>query len=187
MVNRKEVITVNANKNLRGNSTKWMNYQSTLSKSTCDKCEERHGKIVSADDWKAKITIALHMYCGCILVYMRTKNAGYATDSGKKGADYYLYYYGVLPSYYVTKEKAKLKGWNSSKGNLNDVLPGTMIGENRFYNDKGKLPSAVNRIWYEADINYKEGYRGPSRILYSNDGLIFATYDHYQTFYEITR
>jgi hypothetical protein len=41
------------------------------------------------------------------------------------------------------------------------------------------------RIWYEADINYTSGYRGTERILYSNDGLIFVTYDHYQTFYEI--
>ena len=40
-------------------------------------------------------------------------------------------------------------------------------------------------LWYEADINYTSGYRGTERILYSNDGLVFVTYDHYQTFYEI--
>lgn len=178
---------MSVNKNLKGNSTKWMNYQSTLSPTTCDRCEKRHGKIVPANDWKAKKTVVLHNYCGCILVYMRTVSAGQGTYSGQNGADYYLYYYGVLPSYYITKEQAKLYGWNSSEGNLNEVLPDTMIGGNRFYNDKGKLPSSANRIWYEADINYVEGYRGTSRILYSNDGLIFITYDHYQTFYEITR
>ena len=50
-------------------------------------------------------------------------------------------------------------------------------------------PCADNhgRIWYEADINYESGYRNDARILYSNDGLIFASYDHYTTFYEITQ
>ena len=51
--------------------------------------------------------------------------------------------------------------------------------------DENKLPSADGRIWYEADIDYEGGYRNDSRILYSNDGLIFATYDHYKTFYEV--
>ena len=41
------------------------------------------------------------------------------------------------------------------------------------------------RIWYEADINYKRGYRNTQRLLFSNDGLIFVTYDHYETFAEI--
>lgn len=49
----------------------------------------------------------------------------------------------------------------------------------------GHLPQKQGRIWYEADINYKYGYRGDDRILYSNDGLIFVTYDHYMTFIEI--
>ena len=44
---------------------------------------------------------------------------------------------------------------------------------------------AVPVIWYEADINYSDGYRALHRILYSNDGLIFVTYDHYKTFVEI--
>ena len=42
-------------------------------------------------------------------------------------------------------------------------------------------------MWYEADINYTGGYRNGHRILYSNDGLMFATYDHYETFYELTQ
>lgn len=54
-----------------------------------------------------------------------------------------------------------------------------------YENDNGHLPSARGRIWYEADINYSGGFRGEHRILYSNDGLIFVTYDHYSTFVEI--
>lgn len=62
-----------------------------------------------------------------------------------------------------------------------------MIGGDQYYNDDLKLPSISGRIWYEADINYTGGSRNRQRILYSNDGLIFVTYDHYQTFYEITQ
>ena len=39
-------------------------------------------------------------------------------------------------------------------------------------------------------INYglkNSGKRNRQRIVYSNDGLIFVSYDHYQTFYEITK
>lgn len=54
-----------------------------------------------------------------------------------------------------------------------------------FFNKKQQLPAAAGRIWYEADINYDGGFRGTDRILYSNDGLIFVTYDHYRTFIEI--
>lgn len=61
-----------------------------------------------------------------------------------------------------------------------------MIGGNIYKNRDGKLPQANGRIWYEADINYDGGFRSRHRILFSNDGLIFASYDHYQTFYEIT-
>lgn len=55
------------------------------------------------------------------------------------------------------------------------------IHENR----NGRLPSAPARIWYEADINYTKGWRGTERVVFSNDGLIFVTYDHYLTFIEI--
>lgn len=54
-----------------------------------------------------------------------------------------------------------------------------------YRNFDGHLPQAPGRIWYEADINYKTGKRNNQRVLWSNDGLIFVTYDHYETFYEI--
>lgn len=60
-----------------------------------------------------------------------------------------------------------------------------MIGGNIYRNNEGRLPDAPGRIWYEADINYQYGFRNGHRILYSNDGLIFATYDHFWTFVEI--
>lgn len=60
-----------------------------------------------------------------------------------------------------------------------------MLFKGFYENRDGHLPSAPGRIWYEADINYEVGYRGTERILFSNDGLIFVTYDHYHTFVEI--
>ena len=60
-----------------------------------------------------------------------------------------------------------------------------MIGGDIYKNLEGKLPDEDGRVWYEADINYTEGKRNRQRIVYSNDGLIFVTNDHLQTFYEI--
>ena len=110
-----------------------------------------------------------------------------ATNIGYNGADAQLFYLSKLPSYYIDKKQVRKAGWVDWKANLNDVLPGKMIGGDVYKNREGKLPSAPGRVWYEADINYSKGYRNHERILYSNDGLIFVTYDHYQTFYEITR
>ncbi len=117
---------------------------------------------------------------------MRTKEVGTATDRGFDGADAWLLYRNRLPDYYVTKDVAKTKGYRRKKNNLADVLPGYMIGGDEFLNDKKKLPCAHGRIWYEADIDYTYGKRNLKRILYSNDGLVFVSEDHYQTFYEIT-
>ncbi|MBQ3085849.1 MAG: hypothetical protein IJC45_00790 [Clostridia bacterium] len=60
-----------------------------------------------------------------------------------------------------------------------------MIYNGVYNNSNGHLPQASGRIWYEADINYKVGPRNSQRIVWSNDGLVFVTYDHYETFYEI--
>lgn len=93
--------------------------------------------------------------------------------------------YGVLPDYYLTLEQAKGLGYNNKKGNLGDVAPGCMLTKGKYANYNDHLPKQFGRIWYEADINYVYGYRGGERIVFSNDGLIFVTYDHYKTFIEI--
>lgn len=69
--------------------------------------------------------------------------------------------------------------------NLQQVTDKGIIGGDIYRNKEGKLPSADGRIWYESDINYTGGMRNSSRILYSNDGLAFVTYDHYFTFNQI--
>ena len=97
----------------------------------------------------------------------------------------YIHEYGKVPSNYVTKTKAKKAGWVNTKGNLWDVLPGKSIGGGDFSNDDGTLPDAPGREWFECDIDYEGGYRNSKRIVYSNDGLIYYTDDHYETFQQL--
>ena len=94
----------------------------------------------------------------------------------------YIHLYGELPPNFITKDDAQDLGWISSKGNLWDVAPGMSIGGDRFGNREGLLPSANGRQWYECDVNYEGGFRGAERILYSNDGLIYYTNDHYASY-----
>ena len=173
-------------RDLRGRSINWANWMSKLTLFTCLDCAQQHGKIVEISMFENKTTVNAHKNCQCEYVSMRTKQVGAVTDLGMEGADSYLYYFGRLPDYYVSFEDAEDAGWRSKKGNLNKVLPGKMIGGAVYMNKDGKLPQSLGRVWYEADINYDGGYRNRQRIIYSNDGLIFVSYDHYQTFYEIT-
>jgi len=92
---------------------------------------------------------------------------------------------GKLPNNFITKAEAKSLGWNPKAGNLADIAPGKSIGGDIFGNNEGLLPNAPGRIWFEADINYRSGVRGADRLLYSSDGLIFKTIDHYKTFTQI--
>ena len=73
------------------------------------------------------------------------------------------------------------KGWDNG-GDLWDVLPGRSIGGSGFGNYEGILPEADGRRYYECDIDFRGGSRNAKRIVYSNDGLIFYTGDHYETF-----
>lgn len=97
----------------------------------------------------------------------------------------YILENGRLPDYYITKKEAMNLGWIASKGNLCEVAPGKAIGGDYFTNREKILPMTKNRRWYEVDVNYNCGNRGADRILFSNDGLVYVTYDHYKTFQEI--
>ena len=71
------------------------------------------------------------------------------------------------------------------EGNLWDVADGMSIGGDKFGNREGLLPKESGRQYYECDIDYEGGYRNGKRIVYSNDGLIYYTEDHYESFEEI--
>lgn len=94
----------------------------------------------------------------------------------------YLYTYGHLPDNFITKKEAKKLGWDSKKGNLSEAAPGKSIGGDYFGNYEGRLPEKDGREYHECDIDSDGGYRGAKRIVYSNDGLIYYTEDHYETF-----
>ena len=97
----------------------------------------------------------------------------------------YIHTFGTLPHNFITKDDAIALGWDKSKGNLWEVAEGMSIGGDRFGNYEGLLPDSEGRIWTECDVNYQGGFRGAERIIFSNDGLIFYTNDHYQTFEQL--
>ena len=93
----------------------------------------------------------------------------------------YIHSYGRLPENFVTKDEARDAGWNG--GSVEEYLPGMAIGGDRFGNREGLLPDAPGRTWTECDINTNGASgRGAERIVFSNDGLIYYTADHYENF-----
>lgn len=105
--------------------------------------------------------------------------------SSKDEVAEYLHKYQELPPNFITKKEAGALGWKSSDGNLWEVTDKASIGGDIFGNREGLLPKKKGRIYYECDINYQGGYRGAERIVFSNDGLIFYTSDHYESFEEL--
>ena len=96
----------------------------------------------------------------------------------------YLKEHGELPDYYITKSEAKSLGWVPSKGNLCEVAPGKAIGGDIWTNRQKSLPTKYGRKYFEADLNYNCGNRNADRVVFSNDGLVFVTFDHYRSFEE---
>lgn len=171
---------------IAGNSKNYANWMAHIEYNTCLFCITNHGRIVDISVLDDKNSVMAHPNCRCVYVPMRTKFAGTATEMGVYGADFVLAAYKHLPDYYVTKDEARAAGWKNGKNRLTDFLPGMVIGGDLYRNENMKLPMKVGRLWYEADINYNgTKKRNRSRIVYSNDGLIFVTYDHFHTFYEI--
>ena len=88
---------------------------------------------------------------------------------------------GRLPSRYLTKPEAERLGWSPGR-DLCRVAPGKAIGGDTFHNAERRLPASRGRRWREADLDAPCGRRGPKRLVFSNDGLIFVTTDHYRSF-----
>ena len=103
------------------------------------------------------------------------------TYTSKEDVALYIHIYGKLPSNFITKKEAKKLGWPG--GSLEDYAPGKSIGGDYFGNYEGLLPTKEGRKYYECDIDtLGKSKRGAKRIIYSNDGLIFYTEDHYESF-----
>lgn len=93
---------------------------------------------------------------------------------------------GKLPGNYVTKDKARAAGWEEGKA-LGNHLPDGQIGGDIFENKDGMLPDYPGRTWYEADVGLdnkmKRSKQLGTRLVYSDDGLAYVTFDHYKSFY----
>ena len=91
-----------------------------------------------------------------------------------------------LPPRYVTKREAAALGWKPGD-DLCRVARGRVIGGDRFGNREGRLPAASGRSWQEADLDFACGRRGARRLVFSSDGLVYVTLDHYESFREVPR
>lgn len=103
------------------------------------------------------------------------------TYTSKDDVALYIHLYGRLPENFITKKEAQDLGWPG--GTLEPYAPGMCIGGSRFGNYEGLLPEAKGRTYTECDIDTLGAKsRGAKRIVFSNDGLIYYTEDHYESF-----
>lgn len=103
------------------------------------------------------------------------------TYTTKEDVARYIHTYGHLPENFITKKQAQALGWEG--GSLEPYAPGKCIGGSRFGNYEGILPEKDGRTYTECDIDtLGASKRGAKRIVFSNDGLIYYTEDHYETF-----
>ncbi len=102
--------------------------------------------------------------------------------TSKEEVALYIHLYERLPENYVTKKEAEEAGWHG--GNVERYTgEGTAIGGSRFGNREGLLPEEQGRTYTECDIDTPgSNSRGAKRIVFSNDGLIYYTDDHYESF-----
>ena len=164
-------------------SKNWKHWVAHIDLKICLLCRNLNGKIYSIEDIDFEEP-PIHPNCRCEIFPMEAVIAGNATKNGKNGADFFVKYMGRLPNYYISKKEISNLGWKPGKS-PKKFAPNKMIAGGIYRNRNNHLPQIIGRVWYEADINYYEGKRNRHRLLWSNDGLIFVTYNHYSTFYEI--
>lgn len=101
--------------------------------------------------------------------------------NSKEEVALYIHLYGRLPENYITKSECQDLGYANHQAQY--AVPDGAIGGDRFGNREGLLPSAPGRTWTECDIDtWDKNARGKKRIVFSNDGLVYYTDDHYESF-----
>ena len=118
---------------------------------------------------------------------LRVDAAAYPVQAGQactamEEVAVYLTRYGSLPNNFITKKQEQALGWDNRLGNLGLVAPGRSIGGDTFGNYEGLLPDVKGRRWTECDIDADGGYRNGKRLVFSNDGLLYYSDDHYASF-----
>ncbi len=97
----------------------------------------------------------------------------------KESVALYIHLYGELPPNYITKKEAQKLGWPG--GELEKYAHGKCIGGDYFGNNEGNLPK--NTKYHECDIDTLGAKsRGAKRIVYGDNGSVYYTEDHYETF-----
>ncbi len=144
----------------------------------CKTCTDNNLRIFEIRDFPK---LPVHPKCHCTGERLDEKAAGSISKKSINGPDYFLKYFGRLPNYYITKATAEKLGWKPGK-NLKHFAPGKMIGGDVYNNKKNILPIKNGRIWYECDVDYEIGKRNSKRLFYSNDGLMFYSYNHGTSF-----
>ena len=140
------------------------------------------------------LLMSLMLACGCAFAEDAVTSATLEIDKlseaeaeegpiiTPQGIADYLFAYGELPPNFITKAEARELGWQTVYKHVSDAAPGMSIGGDRYGNYQGLLPAQKGRKYFEADCNYVFGNRGPERIVYSSDGLVYYTDDHYRSF-----
>ena len=164
-------------------SMNWKHWKVTWDLKTCKECKDMHGKIYAMFD-APNPAPPLHPNCRCVVEPMESVAVGVGTKDGTAGADWWLRHYGMLPDNYISEGDLRVLDWDNGDSPAK-YIQGKMVTMGDYQNRNGHLPQAAGRVWYEADINYYSGKRNGHRIVWSNDGLIFVTYDHYRTFIEV--
>ncbi len=139
------------------------------------------------------LVAAIMLLTGCAANASGNRNQNYtkqeaaaseAMDEAQRIADY-IFENGKLPDNFIRKQEAERLGWDSRYNYVSDVAPGKSIGGDRFGNYEERLPVVQGRKYYEADCWYRGGKRNAYRIIYSSDGHVWYTGDHYKTFVEL--
>lgn len=164
-------------------SSNWKNWKATLDLKTYEACRSKHGTIYAMNESPSPMP-PLHMHCRCMIEPMRAVKAGKSSYEGENGADWWLWNKGILPTYYIAMSDLIAMGWYYGKSPAK-FAPEKMVFGGIYRNEEGLLPNAPGRIWFEADLNYYSGKRNGHRVLWSNDGFMFVTYNHYQSFVEV--
>ncbi len=142
--------------------------------------------------WRSALLVLLAVLLGALLGPVFAEQAGPTATPVPEGpiidpqsiADY-LFAHGELPDNFITKTEARELGWGTRYRYVSDVAPGMSIGGDHFGNYERILPVGKGIRYYEADCYYTGGKRNAFRIIYSSDGRVWYTEDHYNTFTEL--
>lgn len=136
---------------------------------------------------KRIIGIVLTLTLVLLMAACQSQSAGVSEDgiyTSKDDVALYVHTYNHLPDNFITKKEARALGWTG--GALDPYADGKCIGGDRFGNYEGLLPKKNSRQYYECDIDtLHKSSRGAKRLIYSNDGLIYYTGDHYESFEQL--